>query len=949
MTIMEKGVLARALYTNRPEAKNELFFRKGDILTVIEYDHDGQPGWWLCALRGQRGICPSNYLEVLEDKYSVPAKNNLSITDSKSCNQLQHKLKDESSLEKEGKKDELDSIVNPLETYDFPRSVGDIDLSGNVNVGNNSNSKNVDKGKSLSCAALLTHSHDGGGSDRSRALSIAAPESSAIQLQQFKHQLEHTYSNEEPLYENDCVSLPQEKDSSSSLSTATSTGEPNPSGLDLYDVPRNELPYFGQSITRLRKYGSCSDDINIGNSLKVVPETTTSSSSSSGARNLSTATLGRNLRGRKAITLTTTPPSPSPSSNLPPSPPPPTPPSPSTYPPVQLRRPHRQPHFSSHQSQPSQFNFSHSNRSSSAESGIVMVSSSATSSIINQMQTDGENSVYDVPRGSGAPNASVANLVHAFNSKGHSITSVNHPTSGSSRPSSALSITSSGMGLSIATSDSKDSLDGLYDVPRTSIKAYVNHMETKYDDLARHRNDSCSSLNSSVSSQIQNSPQVHHHHPGHSRHNSTSSIFSAYGYTRNGGRGSISGASLNGGGGGSGDATSSSTSTLGRTTQNYEQQQQQHQRYQSQAQSVDELYDVPRGTLDHPLAQARMLPPPPPSRKPMMGSIAKSNGSLNHNDSDEDPMQFYDVPREFQRKTSIGGVENNHQNNHLNVVSRGISSTSLSSASISGSSFTSANHVANNGSRSRSGSVVGGIVSRNKCDSADVKILPLCPKAAVSVCEKLRQEVVSSIGSILAHVKPKWRSKENLQEIMPDLKFSCTRLCLAIKDMADFASRSLSNAKRLPDDSSSISVRLHRLLTPVINGSQIIQRDVDELEAYFWSIDRLSISNGDSSNNHMNGSGDALDQLILCSRSLKHDVTELANFLALHSTALYKEAERQSLVQNQNQPTTSSNNSPKGSGAGGVSKTKELVSLREKNKIQHCFFFYFFGEQGKGC
>lgn len=50
----ETGALCRALYTNHPEAKNELAFRKGDILTVIEYDHEGQPGWWLCALRGQR-------------------------------------------------------------------------------------------------------------------------------------------------------------------------------------------------------------------------------------------------------------------------------------------------------------------------------------------------------------------------------------------------------------------------------------------------------------------------------------------------------------------------------------------------------------------------------------------------------------------------------------------------------------------------------------------------------------------------------------------------------------------------------------------------------------------------------------------------------------------------------------------------------------------------------
>jgi len=48
------GALAKALYSNTPEARNELLFRKGDILTVIEYDYDGQPGWWLCSHRGHR-------------------------------------------------------------------------------------------------------------------------------------------------------------------------------------------------------------------------------------------------------------------------------------------------------------------------------------------------------------------------------------------------------------------------------------------------------------------------------------------------------------------------------------------------------------------------------------------------------------------------------------------------------------------------------------------------------------------------------------------------------------------------------------------------------------------------------------------------------------------------------------------------------------------------------
>jgi hypothetical protein len=46
--------LARALYTNKPESKSELYFQKGEILTVIEFDYEEQKGWWLCTLRGER-------------------------------------------------------------------------------------------------------------------------------------------------------------------------------------------------------------------------------------------------------------------------------------------------------------------------------------------------------------------------------------------------------------------------------------------------------------------------------------------------------------------------------------------------------------------------------------------------------------------------------------------------------------------------------------------------------------------------------------------------------------------------------------------------------------------------------------------------------------------------------------------------------------------------------
>ncbi|GFO25373.1 breast cancer anti-estrogen resistance protein 1 [Plakobranchus ocellatus] len=57
--------LAKALYDNIAETPDELAFRRGDVLTVVEQDASGLEGWWLCSLRGKHGIAPGNRLKIL--------------------------------------------------------------------------------------------------------------------------------------------------------------------------------------------------------------------------------------------------------------------------------------------------------------------------------------------------------------------------------------------------------------------------------------------------------------------------------------------------------------------------------------------------------------------------------------------------------------------------------------------------------------------------------------------------------------------------------------------------------------------------------------------------------------------------------------------------------------------------------------------------------------------
>ncbi|XP_016052123.1 PREDICTED: breast cancer anti-estrogen resistance protein 1 isoform X1 [Miniopterus natalensis] len=61
----KENVLAKALYDNVAESPDELSFRKGDIMTVLERDTQGLDGWWLCSLHGRQGIVPGNRLKIL--------------------------------------------------------------------------------------------------------------------------------------------------------------------------------------------------------------------------------------------------------------------------------------------------------------------------------------------------------------------------------------------------------------------------------------------------------------------------------------------------------------------------------------------------------------------------------------------------------------------------------------------------------------------------------------------------------------------------------------------------------------------------------------------------------------------------------------------------------------------------------------------------------------------
>lgn len=565
------------------------------------------------------------------------------------------------------------------------------------------------------------------------------------------------YSNQQPLYQNE----------EEEFITKTSP-------LDLYDVPRSQLPIYGQSLARLRRYGHQASEssllaprggittslqnVNLGNFASArsssscdlglppsgrIGSNRTSPDNCSSINLAETGTIPGNTAHDSSSIISQTS---------------------SGTSQVQLRNsPHRRLPFSSTNCIPTSSSstgipINHSNRSSvqseSAESGIGMVSSPPTSS----------QDLYDVPR-------STAVRVQTRLDGGVNGQQLQQSNGTSSRPQSSLSASSSGMGLSIANSDSKDSLD-LYDVPR-SAKSYVNHMETKYDHVVHNKHQGSSAGSTTSLSRDSTLTKA-----AHSRHNSTSSIFSAYGYARQG----------SAGGGVSGADFTDGKRPGGTISQDFGSMNPPDN-------AANDLYDVPRSSCAVP-------PPNPRTHRGISGGFGASSSSasiassrsvvslLSDGDLTGSASMLYDIPPSFTKKVSLtdssetlsfkdSGSESGQSGNRSDLK------LGASSSSLSTSPGRRRNHVLRRGSQG---------VSNNKASSssslgftgagvgsADVKILPLGPKAAVSVCEKLRHEVITSIGSILNQVKPKWRSKENLTAIMPDLRFSCCRLSLAIK------------------------------------------------------------------------------------------------------------------------------------------------------------------------
>uniref|UniRef100_A0A3Q4M1R2 SH3 domain-containing protein n=1 Tax=Neolamprologus brichardi TaxID=32507 RepID=A0A3Q4M1R2_NEOBR len=88
--VVLKNQLAKALYDNTAECPDELAFRKGDILTVINPNVAGTSGWWMCSLYGRHGLAPANRLKLLPQMVTPAVHEVLRSTHGKTDDSVQN-------------------------------------------------------------------------------------------------------------------------------------------------------------------------------------------------------------------------------------------------------------------------------------------------------------------------------------------------------------------------------------------------------------------------------------------------------------------------------------------------------------------------------------------------------------------------------------------------------------------------------------------------------------------------------------------------------------------------------------------------------------------------------------------------------------------------------------------------------------------------------------------
>lgn len=127
---------------------------------------------------------------------------------------------------------------------------------------------------------------------------------------------------------------------------------------------------------------------------------------------------------------------------------------------------------------------------------------------------------------------------------------------------------------------------------------------------------------------------------------------------------------------------------------------------------------------------------------------------------------------------------------------------------------------------------------------------------------------------------PQWRTKQNLEPVLMDIKLAAVRLRTALHDLAEFGEGALGNAAKADD--KRIAIKLRPLVKALRDADRLVHEVSQNLDLYGWTIETLA--RGDEPNHP----ADYLNQLIACAQTLTEDVRQITSFIQGNATLLFK-------------------------------------------------------------
>ncbi|KZC12134.1 Breast cancer anti-estrogen resistance protein 1 [Dufourea novaeangliae] len=212
------------------------------------------------------------------------------------------------------------------------------------------------------------------------------------------------------------------------------------------------------------------------------------------------------------------------------------------------------------------------------------------------------------------------------------------------------------------------------------------------------------------------------------------------------------------------------------------------------------------------------------------------------------------------------------------------------------------------------------------------KELPLELDSALEGLQRLQSEASTAIARLLGFVSPKWRTPQQLDATLMDLKLAAHRLRTSLHDLAEFAEGTLGNAGKAPD--KGLATKLRPLVKALRDTDKLVQEAASNLDAMEWNAGKLCRGGGDTptptngppSTPVLPPQPDPLDQLIACARALTEDVRQVASFIQGNSTLLFK---RSSIIS-----TGSSNNSGAGEDYDYVNLDSREVVAKQREELR---------------